>query len=51
LIEYRHFCGNLEEEAERRLFPDVSFSSSLACYVVYRAENASLARLAAFRNG
>jgi LysR family glycine cleavage system transcriptional activator len=32
-----------------RLFPDVSFSSSLAYYVVYRAENAGLARLVAFR--
>jgi LysR family transcriptional regulator, glycine cleavage system transcriptional activator len=32
-----------------RLFPDVSFASPLAYYIVYRRECASLPRLAAFR--
>ncbi|CAG9269921.1 transcriptional regulator GcvA [Paraburkholderia unamae] len=33
-----------------RLFPDVTFTSALAYYVVYRPECASLPRLAAFRD-
>ena len=33
-----------------RLFPDITFASSLAYYVVYRPECASLPRLAAFRD-
>ncbi|SAK64228.1 LysR family transcriptional regulator [Caballeronia pedi] len=33
-----------------RLFPEVSFTSPLAYYVVYRPEGASLRRLAAFRD-
>jgi LysR family glycine cleavage system transcriptional activator len=33
-----------------RLFPDISFASALAYYVVYRPECASLPRLAAFRD-
>jgi LysR family transcriptional regulator, glycine cleavage system transcriptional activator len=33
-----------------RLFPEISFTSPLAYYVVYRPERASLPRLAAFRD-
>lgn len=33
-----------------RLFPDVSFASPLAYYIVYRPESASLPRLTAFRD-
>lgn len=33
-----------------RLFPEITFASSLAYFVVYRAECASLPRLAAFRD-
>lgn len=33
-----------------RLFPDIAFASTLAYYVVYRPECASLPRLAAFRD-
>lgn len=33
-----------------RLFPEVGFTSTLAYYVVYRAERSSLPRLAAFRD-
>jgi LysR family glycine cleavage system transcriptional activator len=33
-----------------RLFPDISFASALAYYVVYRPECANLPRLIAFRD-
>ena len=33
-----------------RLFPELTFASPLAYYVVYRAECASLPKLAVFRN-